>query len=313
MKKVLIFDMENSLAREMSKYFLDRNIEVVGVGVNEKVLGSLNSYDLFTFRKFDLAKQDFLRSYLYGIDSILIINSSEFILEKIDHLYQCLIHQKSRVPQVLFLSSYEVFGDSRKAPYLEDEIPNPLSEDAKVLRGAEIIIENYTKHLETKGSVLRIPKILSRKNEENEFKEFFKYLSKNTRFVVGDKDNLSLQWITKDRLFDVCYTILKSSWNDFEVFHACDYENDIREAFEDLTDYLNSKSKIIKASKKEMFFSGLMKVLPFLEEMLEDYVRETRSLIFLKSPRISCVKTDSFFKFNEYTWKGNLSKKKNID
>lgn len=309
MKKILILDMENPLARYMARYFLDRNIEVLGVGTNEKVLGSLNSCEGFIFRKFDLSKSDFLRSYLYGVDSILIIDSSPLILEKLDHLYQCLIHLKSRVPQVLLLSNYSVFGESLKESYLEDDLPNPSTEDGKTLRGAEIIIENYTKHLETKGAVLRIPKILSRKPAENEFTELFKHLSKNTRFVIEEKENFSLQWISKERLSDVCFQILLSSWNDFEFFHACDYENNIEDGFQDLSDYLRSRSKIIKATKTEMILSNIMKLSSFLEDKLEDYVRETKSLSFLKVPRLNCEKTESFFEFSKYSWQDNINKK----
>lgn len=309
MKKILMLDMENPLARHMARYFLDRGIEVLGVGTNEKVLGSLNSIEGFTFRKFDLTKSDFLRSYLYGIDSILIIDKTPAILEKLDHLYQCIIHLKSRVPQVLLLSNYSVFGESLKESYLEDDLPEPTTEDGKTLRGAEIIIENYTKHLETKGSVLRIPKMLSRKNDENEFTELFKHLSKSTRFVIDNKENFSLQWISKERLSDVCFQIFSSSWNDFEIFHTCDYENNIEEGFNELSEHLRSRSKIIQATKTEIILSNVMKLSSFLEDKLEDYVRETKSLAFLQVPRLNCEKTESFFEFSEYTWQDNISKK----
>ena len=296
MKKVLIFDMENSLARDMARYFIDLEVEVLGVGINEKLLGSLNSCDLFTFRKFDLRKSDFLRSYLYGVDTILIIDSSSAILEKIDHLYQCLIHLKSRIPQVLLLSNYQVFGEPMQESYLEDEVPEPSSEKAKLLRGAEIMIENYSNHLESKGSILRIPKLISRKKEENDFKDLFNFLAKNIRFVLESKENFSLQWI-------------QNSWNDFEIFHACDYENDVEEAFDELTEYIKSRSKIIKATKREMLLSKIMSLFPFLEEKLEDYVRETKSLQFMKVPKLNCKKTNSFFEFDVQEWQEKLRKK----
>lgn len=304
-----MFDMENPLARHMARYFLDREVEVLGVGTNEKVLGSLKSCEGFSFKKFDLSKSDFLRSYLYGIDSIFIIDSSPLILEKLDHLYQCLIHLKSRVPQVLLLSSYSVFGEPLQESYLEDDLPKPDTEEAKTLRGAEIIIENYTRHLETKGAVLRVPKMLSRKSDENEFIELFKHLSKNTRFIIENKENFSLQWISKERLSDVCFKIFSSSWNDFEFFHACDYENEIEEGFLELSEHFRSKSKIIQATKTEMILSGIMKLSSFLEEQLEDYVRETKSLSFLKVPRLNCDKTESYFEFSDFTWQENISKK----
>ena len=85
--KILLLDMDNELTRFLCRRLLVMGFHVVSVGKSETKLGDLKSFDKFTFYRLDLSSKDIVRSYIYGIDTIVFFDHSIQVLEKLNHLF----------------------------------------------------------------------------------------------------------------------------------------------------------------------------------------------------------------------------------
>ena len=85
--KILLLDMDSEVTRSLCRRLLKMDIHVVSVGKSETKLGDLKSFSNFTFYRLDLSVKDIVRSYIYGIDTIIFFDHSNQILEKIEHLF----------------------------------------------------------------------------------------------------------------------------------------------------------------------------------------------------------------------------------
>ena len=107
--RILVLDMDNRIARSISLRLLKAGFSVVATGTSEKNLGTLKSFESFTFYRLDISAKPIVRSYIYGVNTIIFFDRTPKILQKIDNLYQSIMHLKSAIPSLIFISDSRVF------------------------------------------------------------------------------------------------------------------------------------------------------------------------------------------------------------
>ena len=90
--RILVLDMDNRIARSISLRILKAGFSVVATGTSEKNLGTLKSFESFTFYRLDISAKPIVRSYIYVVNTIIFFDRTPKILQKIDNLYQSIMH-----------------------------------------------------------------------------------------------------------------------------------------------------------------------------------------------------------------------------
>ena len=134
--------MDNEITRLLCRRLLKTGVNVVSIGKSETQLGDLKSFSNFTFYRLDLSSKDIVRSYIYGIDTVVFFDHSSQILEKINHLFSSIMHMKSTIPRVFFISSCQVFRWIPNKIWSEED---DLKYNERVSRWQQLTNENYNK------------------------------------------------------------------------------------------------------------------------------------------------------------------------
>ncbi len=293
-RKLLITNMDSPLSRDLAKGFLGRGWSVMGFGLLEAQLGSLKAQEGFSFQKVDLVKHNIVRSWLYGITDVLFVEGGKQVQERMDKVYQSILHLRSKIPRIVLLSTNQVFNGMGLCPFSEKaEIVD--TEEMHPLRGAEIMITNYAQHLDTPACIVRIPRIIGGSFTDPEIKRWLSSLKKMQEIQLPSENQSLFQFISPERLLGSLCTLLDSRWSNLEIFHASSYCKRVPEACQEFLSVLNPKCQIVTAvgpkQKLINWLSTFSQVRSFLldKDLWMDYS-------FLEQPVLETEDSDRLFK-----------------
>ena len=286
--KVLVVDMDEGISRNLCTYLLKKGHPVVAIGTSERVLGTLKACENFQFHKFDLVNQEIVRSYLYGIDYILFLDTSLKMLEKLDQVYQSIRHLKGKIPRLILLSRNLVYPFDGLKKNLEDqEPPEPEGASAEKYRGAEVMVHNYSSHLDAAASILRLPMLVDQNSVDPAFSELMSLVRRGRSVNFDPENDFLVQWVIFEDLFQQISTLLQTKWTGLETFHLYTYSMPFSQLFEALKKQFKSGSEIRSDSKLGQTFKGLLSVSPLVKEKFEE-LQNLTTVDFLKQGSLDC-------------------------
>ncbi len=294
---VLISTLDSELARFLARGLLDSGCEVLGFGIRENTLGALKSLPGFRFQKIDLSRQNVVRSWLYGVTDVLIIDEGEGLLPRMDRLYEALIHLKSRIPRVLYLSNFRVFPESRA--YAE-KFPVPQHEGMIPEAAAEIMVANYQNHMDAPASILRMARLLGPKlSGDEDLGTFLKSLKKLKQLDLGLSGARQIQFTAQDEILEAVKILLGSEWRGLETFHCVSYSRPLKDALRQFLKILNPKCRILeheslasKVMRRTGEMSSMARRFMIQKNLLPDYE-------WLQGPLLESADSNRLFRFRE--------------
>ena len=287
---ILVLTSDNPLGREVAHSLLEWGCCVKAIGTSERVLGTLKSRPNFQFHKFNLEKQTIIRSHLYGVDHVIFLDRDIKFFDKIGHLYQSLAHLKSKPPGLLFLSSSMVFSDLNPGVNRESSPLNPGNQQGFDFATAEEIMASYSRNLQARVGIIRIPPIWDPVLVEEPFLKFLRLLRHHKFLSVIKEQPIYLQWILIKDLTELIQATLKSNWSGLEIFHCYSHGVNLFEAMDEICSAIGSKSQIKNISKIPQFVQTLLSDSQTLREGLET-ITQWEDASFLHYPPIEMDQT----------------------
>lgn len=294
---VLISTLDSELARFLARGLLDSGCEVLGFGMRENTLGALKSLPGFRFQKVDLTRQSVVRSWLYGVTDVLIMDEGDGLLPRMDRLYEALIHLKSRIPRVLYLSNFRVFPEN--GSYAE-KFPVPQHEGMIPEAAAEIMVANYQNHMDAPAAILRTARILGPKfSGDQDLGIFLKSLKKLKQVDLGLSAGRQIQFTAQDEILEAVKILLGSEWRGLETFHCVSYSRTLKDALRQFLKILNPQCRILEHEtlasrmiRKTGELSSTARRFMVQKNLLPDYE-------WLEGPLLESGDSNRLFRFKE--------------
>jgi len=286
--------MDLPLSRDLAKGFLGRGWSVMGFGLLEAQLGSLKAQEGFSFQKVDLVKHSIVRSWLYGITDVLFVEGGSQVQERMDKVYQSILHLRSKIPRIVLLSTNQVFYGMGIGPHSE-KVEILDTEDMHPLRGAEIMITNYAQHLDTPACIVRIPRIIGGNFTDTEVKRWILSLKKMQEVQLPSDSQSQFQFISVERLLSSLCTLLDSRWSNLEIFHASSYCKPLPVAFQEFLSTLNPKCQILNTVGTKQKLINWLATFPQLRSFLMEK-NLWMDYSFLEQPVLNTEDSDRLFK-----------------
>ena len=300
--KILLLDMDSEVTRSLCRRLLKMDVHVVSVGKSETKLGDLKSFSNFTFYRLDLSAKDIVRSYIYGIDTIIFFDHSNQILEKIEHLFLSIMHMKSSMPRIFFISSCHVFKWEPNRFWLEEDILDPDSDLGELISGAESMVKNYASKISIPVCILRIPRFVDRQYVDSSFLQFIKILKSNEQIDFDISLNLAIQFINLDGLIHNLSQLFHMRWDGIEIFHIESYQQNFIPLFDSLKIILGSKSSLLKDNKLTSFIKECLTVSPLVRKRIDEF-QKVHSVNFLRQPVLNCKKSERILNVERFELK----------
>ena len=292
--KILLLDMDSEVTRRLCRKLLMEGYHVVSVGKFETKLGDLKSFKNFTFHRLDLSSRDIIRSYIYEVNTIIFFDHSNLVLEKINNLYQSIIHLKSEIPQLFFISTCQVFSWKPNKLWMEEDDLSPETDMGELISGAETIVRNYTHKLSSAACILRIPRLVDPTYIDSDFVRFIRILKSHQKIDFNISSNLLVQFITLDSLVESLSKLLKMKWDGIETFHISSFQQNFIPLFDSLRAILDSNSTLIKDNKFTAYMKELLTVSPLVRKRL-DTLQKVHTVDFLRQPILDCTRSKNLF------------------
>ncbi len=292
--KILLLDIDNEVTRSLCRRLLRTGLQVISVGKSETKLGDLKSFKNFTFYPLDLSTKDIVRSYIYRVDTIIFFDHSIQILEKINHLYSSIMHMKSAIPRIFFISSCHVFRWMPYKTWTEEDNLNPDSDFGELISGAETMVRNYAEKLSSPTCIIRIPRFVDSIYIESNFLRFIKILKRHEKIDFDISSNLTIQFINMDNLVESLSHLFKLQWDGIEIFHIDSYEQNFIPLLDSLKIILGSKSSLLKDNKLISSLKELLTVSPLVRKRVDE-LQKIHSVDFLRHPILNSKKAQRLF------------------
>ena len=304
--KILLLDMDNEITRLLCRRLLKTGVNVVSIGKSETQLGDLKSFSNFTFYRLDLSSKDIVRSYIYGIDTVVFFDHSSQILEKINHLFSSIMHMKSTIPRVFFISSCQVFRWIPNKIWSEEDDLSPDSDFGELISDSEIMARNYATKLSNPLCILRIPRFVDKIYVESGFLQFIKILKQNEKIDFDISSNLAIQFINMDNLVQSLSRLFNMRWDGIEIFHIDSFQQNFIPLLDSLKLILGSKSSLLKDNKFISWTKDLLTVSPLVRKRL-DAILKVHSIHFLKQPVLDSRKAQRILNLKQLELKKLMS------
>lgn len=297
--KVLVLDMDNELSRDLTAKILKAGIAVVATGTSEKSLGTLKAFEHFTFYRLDLSEKPIVRSYIYGVDTIIFFDTSAKIIEKIDNLYQSIMHLKSEIPRLFFISNCQVFQCDTDRYWSTRDIPCPQSQLGERFAAAETIVHNYSSHLRNPTCIIRIPRFIDKNYVDSSFTQLINIIKNNCRIEYESSRNILIQLIHMDYLLEVIFHLFESRWDGVEIFHLVSFEQKFIHLLDVMKSILGSKSYILKDGPVQKYINELFTLSPLIHKRITK-IRKIESVEFLRQPILDVQSISNMYAPKEF-------------
>ena len=296
--RVLVLDMDNPIARHISLRLLKAGYSVVATGTSEKNLGTLKSFESFTFYRLDISVKPIIRSYIYGIGTIIFFDRSSKILQKIDNLYNSIMHLKSAIPRLIFISDSRVFQWKPDKIWSEQDAICPDTEIGNLFCGVETIINNYATTLQNSTCIIRIPRVVDQILIDEGFLKLIDLLERNFRIDYESSRNISVQLVNLDYLMEVIHKLFETSWDGIEIFHVASLTQKFLHLLENMKAPLDSKSYIIKDNVILRAVNTVLTISPLVQKKWA-LTRQVGSVEFLQQPILDTNYFNSMYALKE--------------
>ncbi len=128
------------------------------------------------------------------------------------------IGSKYGLKKIIYASSYAVYGDVKKKPFVETDKLNPITSYGLSKVFAEKCIDFYSKQMKISSIILRFSNIYGNNNSKGVIYNFIEGIKNNKKIIINGDGNQSRNFLHID---DACLAIIKAiNYKKSDIFNV---------------------------------------------------------------------------------------------